>query len=257
MQLEEKQINKEKENVDDVKLCVVEDAEYEELLQYLGVSSSQLCDVAPNPQKCSAREYVEYYIFPVLLPALNKMLTSAKENLVFERKRTKFNPCDFLTEYLYNHNPYQEERENRSLWDIPFVQEILKRKPRPPLPLSLVWSEEEAATVIQSGWRGYIVRKDPEVQELRQYQQDMRESSYHIMFRVEDFWKQHPVEDVDKDDEVMCSTEVINSDEVAPRHSEKDITEYMSSYKATSSPEVISTSKVVSQADVDPNIELM
>lgn len=52
MQLEETQIDEEIENVGDVKLCVGEDAEYEELLQYLGVSSSQLCDVAPNPQKC-------------------------------------------------------------------------------------------------------------------------------------------------------------------------------------------------------------
>lgn len=77
------------------------------------------------------------------------------------------------------------------------------------------------------------------------------------MFRVEDFWKQHPVEDVDEDNEVMCSTEVINSDEVALRHSEKDMTESMSSYKATSSPEVISSSKVVSKTDVDSNIELM
>lgn len=29
--------------------------------------------------------------------------------------------------------------------------------PRPPLPLSLIWTEEEAALVIQSQWRGYLV----------------------------------------------------------------------------------------------------
>lgn len=29
--------------------------------------------------------------------------------------------------------------------------------PRPPLPLSLVWTEDEAALVIQSRWRGYQV----------------------------------------------------------------------------------------------------
>ena len=100
----------------------------------------------PEPLKCKPREYCEFYIFPVLLPALEKMLIAAKANKVFEvkttvlryffesyklylkcycicinvyesitafyshifysihylqKRRTKFNACDFLTHYLY------------------------------------------------------------------------------------------------------------------------------------------------------------
>ena len=32
----------------------------------------------------SPREYLEAYVFPVLLPAIEQMLTAAKENKVFE-----------------------------------------------------------------------------------------------------------------------------------------------------------------------------
>ncbi|XP_065415018.1 IQ domain-containing protein K isoform X7 [Chrysemys picta bellii] len=84
---------------------------------------------APNPKTCSPREYLEYYIFPILLPGMAELLHQAKKEKCFERKRTKFIACDFLTEWLYN--------------------------PRPPIPLSLLLSEEEACKIIQSFWRGY------------------------------------------------------------------------------------------------------
>ena len=38
----------------------------------------------PEALKCKPREYCEYYIFPILLPALEKMLVEAKANKVFE-----------------------------------------------------------------------------------------------------------------------------------------------------------------------------
>ena len=45
-------------------------------------------DETPIPEalKCKPREYCEYYIFPILLPALEKMLVEAKANKVFEVK---------------------------------------------------------------------------------------------------------------------------------------------------------------------------
>ncbi|XP_075755526.1 IQ domain-containing protein K isoform X2 [Pelodiscus sinensis] len=116
---------------------------------------------APNPKTCSPREYLEYYIFPILLPGMAELLHQAKKEKCFERKRTKFIACDFLTEWLYN--------------------------PRPPIPLSLLLSEEEACKIIQSFWRGYRVRCDTEVQELRQWQKQLREDK-NITKRVQEFW---------------------------------------------------------------------
>ncbi|XP_041363702.1 IQ domain-containing protein K-like [Gigantopelta aegis] len=147
----------------------------------------------PDKKQCSPHVYLEHYIFPVLLPILEAMLKQAKLEKCFERKRTKFNALDFITEYLYKNNPKYTDREESSLWDIPFVQEWLKDHPRPPLPMSLIWTEEEAALIIQSHWRGYIVRREPDIQELRIWQREWREINRGIHSRVSDFWdKQMP-----------------------------------------------------------------
>ncbi|XP_016279351.1 IQ domain-containing protein K isoform X3 [Monodelphis domestica] len=114
-----------------------------------------------DPKTCPPREYLENFIFPVLLPGMANLLHQAKIEKCFERKKTKFVACDFLTEWLYN--------------------------PRPPIPLSLLLSEEEATLIIQAFWRGYLVRCDPEIQELRQWQKQLREDS-HIRQRVKEFW---------------------------------------------------------------------
>eukprot|EP00794_Sanderia_malayensis_P009055 gene9055-10022_t len=155
-----------------------------------------------------AKIYLEKEVFPTLLPAIEAMLQSAKDNNVLKWKRTKFNACDYLTEYLYNNNPRHGNRERLGLWDIPFVQRINEIKPRPPLPLSLLWTEDEAAIILQSCWRGRKVRSDPEVQELRQYQKEMREQEYDIMLKIEDFWKKHPVED---ENEVVAEEEAVTT----------------------------------------------
>lgn len=144
----------------------------------------------PNPKLCSAKDYLQAYIFPTLLPALEAMLQQARKERCFERKRTKFNACDFLTEYLYQNNPHKQEdgRKDMSLWDIIFVKRHLNDHPRPPLPLSLLWTEEEAAVKIQSFWRGHLVRIIPEIQELRQWQKEWREENTDIREKVDDFW---------------------------------------------------------------------
>ncbi|XP_005054632.1 PREDICTED: IQ domain-containing protein K [Ficedula albicollis] len=141
----------------------------------------------PDPKKCSPREYLEFYIFPVLLPGLAALLHEAEKEKCFEGKRTKFIPSDFLTEWLYNKNPKRKDESFTELFSIPFVKDWLKDRPRPPIPLSLLLSEEEASILIQSFWRGYRVRCDSEIQELRQWQKKLREER-HITEVVKKFW---------------------------------------------------------------------
>ncbi|NXL50896.1 IQCK protein, partial [Podilymbus podiceps] len=141
----------------------------------------------PDPKTCSPQEYLEYYIFPVLLPGMAELLHRAKKEKCFERKRTKFIACDFLTEWLYNRNPKRRDESFTEFFSIPFVNDWLKDHPRPPIPLSLLLSEEEASIVIQSFWRGYQVRCDREIQELRAWQKQLREDK-NIIKRVKEFW---------------------------------------------------------------------
>ncbi|NXN93459.1 IQCK protein, partial [Rhinopomastus cyanomelas] len=141
----------------------------------------------PDPKTCSPQEYLEYYIFPVLLPGMAELLHRAEKEKCFERKRTKFVACDFLTEWLHNKNPKRKDEAFTDLFSIPFVNDWLKDHPRPPTPLSLLLSEDEASTVIQSFWRGYRVRCNSEVQELRRWQRQLREEK-NIVSRVEEFW---------------------------------------------------------------------
>ncbi|XP_063082660.1 IQ domain-containing protein K isoform X1 [Cavia porcellus] len=140
-----------------------------------------------DPKTCSPREYLETFIFPVLLPGMASLLHQAKQEKCFERKRTKFIACDFLTEWLYNQNPKRIREPFTEFFSIPCVEEWLKYHPRPPIPLSLLLTEEEAAIIIQSFWRGYLVRCDPEIQELRQWQKKLWEDK-HIHQKVQMFW---------------------------------------------------------------------
>ncbi|XP_071077824.1 IQ domain-containing protein K isoform X10 [Desmodus rotundus] len=79
-----------------------------------------------------------------------------KPETVITRKRTKFIACDFLTEWLYNQNPKRTGKLFTEFFSIPFVEQWLKQYPRPPIPLSLRLTEEEAALSIQSFWRAYL-----------------------------------------------------------------------------------------------------
>ncbi|XDB64321.1 hypothetical protein AB1E18_017633 [Capra hircus] len=150
-------------------------------------SCSQVKRETVDPKTCSPKEFLEMFIFPVLLPGMASLLHQAKKEKCFERKRTKFIACDFLTEWLYNQNPKRIGEPFTEFFSIPFVEEWLKLHPRPAIPLSLLLTASEAALCIQSFWRAYLVRCDPEIQELRQWQKKLREDK-HIRQRVKIFW---------------------------------------------------------------------
>ncbi|TKC48691.1 hypothetical protein EI555_006868 [Monodon monoceros] len=104
----------------------------------------------------SPKEYLETFIFPVLLPGMASLLHQAKKEKCFERKRTKFIACDFLTEWLYKQMAVFSSIEHLQLLDPEFHMSDL-------------------------------VRCDPEIQELRQWQKKLREDK-HIRQRVKIFW---------------------------------------------------------------------
>jgi hypothetical protein len=159
-----------------------------------------------TPMKKSAKElstieYLEKYVYPILLKGIEQLLIEAEKRKCLERKRSAFNALDYLTRYLYYKNPKRinlSEQKNpqlsdidQKLEDIPFVHTHFEKYPRAPLPKSLLWTEEEAALIIQAFYRGYRVRKQAEIQELRQWQREWRESNRNIHDVVENFWRQH------------------------------------------------------------------
>jgi hypothetical protein len=131
------------------------------------------------------RDYLKNLVFPVLLPGIEELLKTWSK--LPRRKQIHFNPVDFLSEYLYRHNPKHEHRQDL-LWDATeFVQRVLAVKPRRPQPLSATLTEEEAATTIQSWMRGHMTRCDPDIQELRQWMTRLR-TEHEAAQRIQRFW---------------------------------------------------------------------
>ncbi|XP_063995589.1 IQ domain-containing protein K-like [Diachasmimorpha longicaudata] len=127
----------------------------------------------PRSEKtpCEAVEYLNKEIFPVLLPAMEKMLKEAKKWNAIQDPKCRFNGLDYLAEYLWNKNPEHRERQFQwiGVFEIPPFRRWLQSNPRPIYPKSWLCSRNEAALIIQRNIRGWIVRKRRDVQELREF----------------------------------------------------------------------------------------
>ncbi|KAF3846372.1 hypothetical protein F7725_003450, partial [Dissostichus mawsoni] len=123
----------------------------------------------PQLHKSPVTHFLERRVFPVLLPGLEALLTEARKMAVWRGKEQHLTRVTSLTEWLYN--------------------------PRPPVPLFLLLSEDQAALLIQAFWRGYKIRSRPDVQELRQWQKELRENR-DIAKTVAQFWAQRESRDV-------------------------------------------------------------
>ncbi|XP_026560050.1 IQ domain-containing protein K [Pseudonaja textilis] len=172
----------------------------------LSLLSALIAPEPPDLKTCTPREFLECYIFPVLLPGMVELLHEAKKQRCFERKQTRFIALDFLTEWLYNHNAKRRDEPFVEFFEIPFVKDWLKDHPRPPIPLSLLLTEKDASHIIQTFWKGYRVRCHPEVQELRQWQKHLRETK-NIHRRVREFWAHQ---------EKKVGTKLEDSEEASP-----------------------------------------
>uniref|UniRef100_A0A8V0Z3R8 IQ motif containing K n=1 Tax=Gallus gallus TaxID=9031 RepID=A0A8V0Z3R8_CHICK len=56
--------------------------------QLLPIPEAPPLPEAPDPKTCSPQEYLEYYIFPVLLPGMTELLHQAKKEKCFESQAT-------------------------------------------------------------------------------------------------------------------------------------------------------------------------
>jgi hypothetical protein len=106
---------------------------------------------------------------------------------VFPLHTTRFFPPQTTSEnrlqefkiFSFISNPISFQDLTR-LYDIPFVRDILSSEHRAVYPASWLWSMDEAATVIQKCTRGYAVRRDREVKEMRRFWEIIKEEEGEI-----------------------------------------------------------------------------
>lgn len=124
--------------------------------------------------------YLQKEIFFILLPILQQTILAAKQLNCLKFEKHIFNGIDFLAQQLYNLNPRHSERKKlkQNIYEMDWVQNILRDKARPIFPKSYIWNKEQAAIVIQAYMRGHFVRRVPEVQEMRQFWKTLKRERY-------------------------------------------------------------------------------
>ncbi|XP_055039109.1 IQ domain-containing protein K isoform X2 [Misgurnus anguillicaudatus] len=170
-------------------------------------------DLKQRMDTSPSTDYLEKDVLPLLTSGLEALLKEAQTHRCTERM-IAFNGCDFLTEWLYNKNPCRTEHIHLNFHEIPFVQDWLLIHPRKSIPVFLLLTDEQAALLIQAYWRGYKVRIRPDVQELRQWQRELREENSNINKTVQEFWARQ---------ENRVWSELVELGDVAEHHPESAV----------------------------------
>jgi len=157
----------------------------------------EIYEEQPHLTSCHTKDFLDFYIFPFLLPAVHSLLDFAKENRVFQCRYMTFNSIDYIIEHLYNTNPLHPERLGSplSVDEIAYQNKWQSNYPRLPLPNWLTMSQDIAAIKIQRAFRGFMVRMREDVSEMRQFWKDykndlarerQKSSIEHLSFPIDD-----------------------------------------------------------------------
>ncbi|XP_012271944.1 IQ domain-containing protein K [Orussus abietinus] len=135
----------------------------------------ELLPERPHQEGCA--EYLKREIFPILLPAMEGMLIEANRWNALRIQKCRFSGLDYLAEVLWNKNPRRSRVKWLDVFEIPTFKLQLRLNPRPIFPKSWLWTKERAAVELQRWVRGWLVRKQEDVQEMRQFWMAIAEDS--------------------------------------------------------------------------------
>ncbi|XP_045462299.1 IQ domain-containing protein K-like [Harmonia axyridis] len=155
-------------------ICREIDEEKRSVQNYI-LKNNKNADVPSHP----LLDFLETKVTPLLKKGMLSALKEAERQNCLDRQRTDFDPIDHISEYLWNNNPEFPQRlnENKKIHDMHWVMEYLKENPRPFFPYHLIWSNDFAAIKIQAFLRGYWVRRQEEVQEVRRFWKQLKEEA--------------------------------------------------------------------------------
>nr|CDS33695.1 IQ domain containing protein K [Hymenolepis microstoma] len=121
--------------------------------------------------------YFNSYLLPELKIAMCSLITEVIAKDVLYKFRNALNPLEHLALKLYVNNSRKGINGRHSvqqLEDVPWAAKFFAANPRRILPLHYYLTRSESAIIIQKYWRGYMVRKRRDIQELRNWQREWR-----------------------------------------------------------------------------------
>ncbi|XP_037094328.1 IQ domain-containing protein K-like [Pollicipes pollicipes] len=148
---------------------LAQDVDVEEIASLVGL----IADSCVLP--CKEAIFLQEKVLPPLGVAFCATVLEVHRQRCVLRAYSRLNALDWLaTELYFNNARYPERAGAGDLFQTEMAAHHLAERPRRPLPLCLQLSDQEAALIVQKWYRGYLVRRLGEVNELRQYQARLR-----------------------------------------------------------------------------------